>query len=446
MSIATKIFTSESQRPLSCSIDPTGNAILVCFPGRIQIFYIHVEGLKMDREIICRGARKAYFSHGGGNFVVACGRKIEVYQTHSCVHLGTFQGHSMPIQSIRWSNDDLGFISCGLDGCVYEWKMAALGTNTRSSEHHGGIAGLQFDVVACGDHGSVLASGCILPSHSSHPGNKKMALGNSAKNEGPAFGRSSYGSKQRDTNKKSTGAPKTKLKPANTIVRGWKQRPEGPGNTIDMPSRVLSALIAGHHVLAGMENGSLMVHEWPFKSGQMDLKYPAHKCPIVSMAISKDHNYLFTGGEDGMVMMLAIIHSDDALSGQGHGGVGASAFAALKRPYLDEKYILTDLDVINSTEADLSDLKASLNEIEGGHRVATELMKTAHAELITKMTEEHKVQIQTLEEEEAKLKKILKANQIESSSVLKAKEDRHMKTAKTLEDLYERKIARGVSK
>ena len=58
VSIATKIFTSESQRPLSCSIDPTGNAILVCFPGRIQIFYIHVEGLKMDREIICRGARK----------------------------------------------------------------------------------------------------------------------------------------------------------------------------------------------------------------------------------------------------------------------------------------------------------------------------------------------------------------------------------------------------
>ena len=73
-------------------------------------------------------------------------------------------------------------------------------------------------------------------------------------------------------------------------------------------------------------------------------------------------------------------------------------------------------------------------------------MKTAHAELIAKMTEEHKVQIQTLEEEEAKLKKILKANQVESSSVLKAKEDRHMKTAKTLEDLYERKIARGVSK
>ena len=51
------------------------------------------------------------------------------------------------------------------------------------------------------------------------------------------------------------------------------------------------------------------------------------------------------------------------LSGQGHGGVGASAFAALKRPYLDEKYILTDSDVINSTTAEISDLKANLNEI-----------------------------------------------------------------------------------
>ena len=82
----------------------------------------------------------------------------------------------MPIQSIRWSNDDLGFISCGLDGCVYEWKMAALGTNTRSSEHHGGIAGLQFDVVACGDHGSVLASGCILPSIHHIQGIRKWLL------------------------------------------------------------------------------------------------------------------------------------------------------------------------------------------------------------------------------------------------------------------------------
>ncbi len=446
VSVATKIFTSESQRPMSCSIDPMGNVILVCFPGRIQLFYIDVKGLTMDREIICRGARKAYFNHGGGNFVVACGRKIEVYQTHSGLHLGSFQGHSMPIQSIRWADDDLGFISCGLDGLIYEWKMAALGTNTRSSEHHGGIAGLQFDVLACGAHGSVVAAGCILPSHSSHPGNKKAALEGGTKKQGPAFGRSSYGSKKDDKNKKGEQSKKAKLLPANTIVRGWKQRPEGPGDTIDMPSRVLSALMSGHHVFLGMENGSLMVHDWPFKSGQVELKYPAHKCPVVSMTISKDSNFLFTGGEDGMIMMMTIIDLDESLSGQGHGGVGASAFAALKRPYLDEKYILTDSDVINSTTAEISDLKANLNEIEGGHRVATELMKTAHAELLTKMKDDHRVQIETSEEQETQLKKLLKANQNETSNVLKAKEDRHMKTAKALEDLYERKISRETSK
>ena len=93
----------------------------------------------------------------------------------------------------------------------------------------------------------------------------------------------------------------------------------------------------------------------------------------------------------------------------------------------------------------MSDLKASLNEIEGTPRCYG-INEDGTCGVNNKMTEEHKVQIQTLEEEEAKLKKILKANQIESSSVLKAKEDRHMKTAKTLEDLYERKIARGVSK
>ena len=44
VSIATKIFTSESQRPLSCSIDPTGNAILVCFPGVYKYFIYTYKG------------------------------------------------------------------------------------------------------------------------------------------------------------------------------------------------------------------------------------------------------------------------------------------------------------------------------------------------------------------------------------------------------------------
>ena len=71
----------------------------------------------MDREIICRGARKAYFNHGGGNFVVACGGKIEVYQTHSGLHLGRFKAfHADTIDTL--ADDDLGFISSGLDGLI----------------------------------------------------------------------------------------------------------------------------------------------------------------------------------------------------------------------------------------------------------------------------------------------------------------------------------------
>ena len=30
--------------------------------------------------------------------------------------------------------------------------------------------------------------------------------------------------------------------------------------------------MSGHHVFLGMENGSLMVHDWPFKSGQVELR------------------------------------------------------------------------------------------------------------------------------------------------------------------------------
>ena len=444
-SLAVQTFTSESQRPLSVAIDPSGNIVLVCFSGRIQMFLIHLTGLKMQREIICRGARKAYFSHGSGMFVVACGKRLDLYQTFTGKHLGFFQGHAMPITSVHWKLDDLGFISCGLDGAVYDWKVEALGTNTRSSEHHAGVSGLQFDVVACGNHGSVVTAGCILPSHSAHPGRKQLATEDTAGrgSKGPAFGRSAYGSKSGDKDD-SNKRMQNKLRPANTIIRGWKQRPEGPGVTIDMPSRVLSLLMCGHVVYIGLDNGTIVVHEWPFEKGNVIGKFPVMADGVQSMKISRDGQFLFCGSKSGVMIMLSIKNRIDySGSFQEDSKLEQVNF---KRVYLDERYIITDMDEVQSKKDQLNDVEAALSEVEGGHRVATELMKTKHAELLAKIKAEHGIAIKTLEEQESNLKKLLKANENQSSAALKAKEDRHMKTAKMLEDLYERKLATEATK
>ena len=56
-----------------------------------------------------------------------------------------------------------------------------------------------------------------------------MALGNSAKNEGLRLAEAPMD--QTRIQIKILQEPQRPSKPANTIVRGWKQRPEGPGNT-----------------------------------------------------------------------------------------------------------------------------------------------------------------------------------------------------------------------
>jgi cilia- and flagella-associated protein 57 len=432
-SVAAQTFSSESQRPMSVSMDPSGSIILVCFSGRLQIFLVHINGLKMQREIICRGARKAYFSHGSGLFVVACGKRLEIYHTYTGRHLGSFQGHAMPIQSVRWRTDDLGFISCGLDGAIYQWRLEAIGTNTRSSEHHAGMNGFQFDVVACGNHGSIVAAGCILPSNNAHP-SKKQKPTDDRRNKGPAFGRGQYGSKQEDTG----SAKQSDIRPANTIIRGWKQRPEGPGCTVDMPGRVMTIIIHAHLVYFGLDTGMVLVHEWPLEGGQIVGKFPIHKSSIVSMSISADGQFLFVGGEGGVFIMMSILQP----SMDGH-ILEDSKFEPVnfKRVYLDEKLLITDADEVQSKLDEINDLQLSLSEIEGGHRVSIELMKSAHAETVAKMKAEHKIQIRAAEEQEEHLRKLLKSQKLESSAVLSKKEETHMKTAKMLETLYERKLS-----
>ena len=77
--------------------------------------------------------------------------------TRVCIRLtracsASLQGHSGAIRSLCWREGDLGLISAGMDGAVYEWQWGADGT--RSMERLQGsdfvLKSVKHEAVLCG--------------------------------------------------------------------------------------------------------------------------------------------------------------------------------------------------------------------------------------------------------------------------------------------------------
>ena len=88
------------------------------------------------------------FSHGGHRFAVACGKTFHIYDTYNGNLVGTYQGHSLRIQQLSWTTDDLRIFSCGSDGNIYEWTVDLEngGLLSRKRDHHS--QGFQYDTVS----------------------------------------------------------------------------------------------------------------------------------------------------------------------------------------------------------------------------------------------------------------------------------------------------------
>lgn len=107
---------------LCVALHPSGLQALVGFSDTLKLCNILLDNVVPAREITIKNCREARFARGGHLFAAANGFLIQVYDAFTCDLLVTLRGHSSPVRSIRWAEDDETMTSAGLDGAVYRWS------------------------------------------------------------------------------------------------------------------------------------------------------------------------------------------------------------------------------------------------------------------------------------------------------------------------------------
>lgn len=107
---------------LSVALHPSGLQALVGFSDALKLCNILLDNVVPAREIAIKNCREARFASGGHVFAAANGFLIQVYDVYTCDLLITLRGHSNPVRSLRWADNDESLTSAGLDGAVYRWS------------------------------------------------------------------------------------------------------------------------------------------------------------------------------------------------------------------------------------------------------------------------------------------------------------------------------------
>ena len=99
--------------------------MVVGFADRLRIMNVFSKSIVAYKEIPIKACREVRFSHGGHMFAAANGHIIQVFKFYTFENPSNFQfkGHTSKIKSIVWNDDDLGFVSAGWDGAVFEWEL-----------------------------------------------------------------------------------------------------------------------------------------------------------------------------------------------------------------------------------------------------------------------------------------------------------------------------------
>lgn len=136
-----------SEEPLSLSLHPNGHHVLVGFGDKLRFFNVLLDDVRQVQDFPVKACRECRFSRGGQYFAAVTGPSIHLFDTHTFEPMGILKGHSGPVKCICWLEGDLGMVSAGLDGAVYEWRLE---TRERVEDHV--LKSCQYEAVVCGPH------------------------------------------------------------------------------------------------------------------------------------------------------------------------------------------------------------------------------------------------------------------------------------------------------
>ena len=136
-----------SEEPLSLSLHPNGHHVLVGFGDKLRFFNVLLDDVRQVQDFPVKACRECRFSRGGQYFAAVMGPTIHLFDTHTFEPMGVLKGHSGTVKCICWLEGDLGMVSAGLDGAVYEWRLE---TSERVEDHV--LKSCQYEAVVCGPH------------------------------------------------------------------------------------------------------------------------------------------------------------------------------------------------------------------------------------------------------------------------------------------------------
>lgn len=277
--LARKFLYGENSQsdvnPLNClAIHPTGYILAAGFIDKLRVFHILNNDFRPYRELVVKNAQVLRYSSGGQYLACAFPKSkgnqylITIYQSYTLEMVTTFKGHMQVVSEMIWGPKDEFFASCGQDGVVHlystiDWKR------------------------------------------------KEFMLGNSSKiltmlyNQPQETIMVSYGSGDAHTG----------------MVKAMKEQ-EGKDDyaaSYPCPAFKLTnfAFVRGYHnypgIIGGSEAGQLMVFSSNFTPQPLQT-INSHQGEILRILASPDGRFLFTTGEDGIVLIYKI----KELSEDGH--------------------------------------------------------------------------------------------------------------------------------
>lgn len=124
-----EVYERYNEEATAVAIHPSGFHLVVGFISSLKMMNIFSGSIKPYKEFKSKNCHEIRFSHGGHMFAANHGHIVQVYNFYTGESPISMQAkmHTGKVHSIVWTSDDLGFVTAGMDGVIFEWKLSASG-------------------------------------------------------------------------------------------------------------------------------------------------------------------------------------------------------------------------------------------------------------------------------------------------------------------------------
>lgn len=252
----TELVRAFPEEVHSVAFHPSGLHMLVGFSDKLRLMNVLIDDIRVVKELPVKSCRECCFSNGGHLFAAVNGNSIQVFSTYTCEQVSLLRAHNGKVQSLHWMYGDVGLVSAGADGAIYQWEV--------------------FEVKR---EGEFVQKGCKYScAVASRDGAAVFAVGSDRQLKEIEF-------------------------PASQVS---KELDCGAVLSQVVLSRSERLFFAG--TAESRRPGAVRSYKFPF-TGDFE-EYPALSSAITRMRMSADDQFLFVAGKDGTLLMFEVRERD----------------------------------------------------------------------------------------------------------------------------------------